>query len=186
MIFIFVRDQFERYKFLGATRQSYFKIFYSDMNSERGEHSTLVVRHYSMETLDLLNEQILPISRKWDCLQGFCSTIKQWCYLFTNKNENSPCSPAFRWKWKWKSRIWRFAVSPMTRNLISWKKRSAQIRSAWKQRIGWVNSIGFFPSHLHINRILALLCTGPVPVVRQTSSNTYWTPVAFDPIPLMK
>jgi hypothetical protein len=77
MVFVFVRDQFERYKFLGATRQSYFKIFYSDMNNDDEEHSTLVVRHYSLETLDLLNEQILPINKKWDCLQGFCSTIKQ-------------------------------------------------------------------------------------------------------------
>jgi hypothetical protein len=72
VILVFVRDQFEQYAFLGATCQSYFVIFKSEITNDKQEYSTLIIRHYSLENLDLLNEQTLPIPLRFDCLQGFC------------------------------------------------------------------------------------------------------------------
>ena len=185
MMLIFVRDQFERYKFLGATRQSYFMIFRSHTSKPGDERSMLVVRHYSLESLALLNEQVLPISGTWDCLNGFCSGIKDWCSLLTPRGNSSS---AFRSQWTWRSRIWRFVASPTTRNSISWKSGSRQILTAWKQRIGSVQTHPCLRivSHLSLVRTLALSCTGLVPVARQRSSNIYSKRVTFDPMSRMK
>ncbi|CAF2058951.1 unnamed protein product [Rotaria magnacalcarata] len=73
IILVFVRDQFEQYSFLGATRQSYFVIFQSEIINNQQEYSMLAIRHYSLDSLDLINEQILKIPKAFDCLQGFCS-----------------------------------------------------------------------------------------------------------------
>ncbi|UJR27291.1 hypothetical protein I4U23_008586 [Adineta vaga] len=73
IIFVFVRNQFEQYSFLGATHQSYFVIFHSTINSDKLEHSTLIIRHYLLDSLDLLNEQTLLISFSFNCLTGFYS-----------------------------------------------------------------------------------------------------------------
>ncbi|CAF0799991.1 unnamed protein product [Rotaria sordida] len=75
IILVFVRDQFEQYSFLGATRQSYFVIFQSEIINNKQEYSMLIIRHYSLDSLDLLNEQILKIPMASNCLQGFCSKI---------------------------------------------------------------------------------------------------------------
>jgi hypothetical protein len=73
ILLIFVRDQFEQYSFLGATHQSYFVIFNSEINNDQHENCMLVIRHYSLDSLDLLNEQILRLPMASNCLQGFCS-----------------------------------------------------------------------------------------------------------------
>ncbi|CAF4775441.1 unnamed protein product, partial [Rotaria socialis] len=73
IILVVVRDQFEQYSFLGATRQSYFVIFQSEIINTQQEYSMLAIRHYSLDSLDLINEQILKIPRAFNCLQGFCS-----------------------------------------------------------------------------------------------------------------
>lgn len=73
IILVFVRNQFEQYSFLGATRQSYFVVFKSELITNKQEYSTLVIRHYSLDSLALINEQILPIPIAFHCLQGFCS-----------------------------------------------------------------------------------------------------------------
>ncbi|CAF0757136.1 unnamed protein product [Adineta ricciae] len=72
MIFVFVRDQFERYTFLGATHQSYFVIFRSTINSDKPTHSTLILRQYLLNSFILLSEQTLSISLDSKCLKGFC------------------------------------------------------------------------------------------------------------------
>ncbi len=62
----------EQYSFLGATHQSYFVIFKSEIPDNHQEYSLLVIRHYSLDSLDLINEQIVSIPIEFNCLQGFC------------------------------------------------------------------------------------------------------------------
>jgi hypothetical protein len=69
MIVVFVRDRYEQYRFLGGTRQSYFIIHQSEFIDDKYEYFMLVIRHYSLETLDILNEQVLPLLTAFDCLQ---------------------------------------------------------------------------------------------------------------------
>jgi hypothetical protein len=73
VLLVFARNQLEQYAFLGATRQSYFVVFNSDLTKEKHECSMLVIRHYSLDSLELLNEQIVSIPIAFDCLRGFCS-----------------------------------------------------------------------------------------------------------------
>jgi hypothetical protein len=61
MLLIFARDQYEQYRFLGATQQSYFIAFQSELAAEQSEASMLVIRHYRLDTLALLNEQIVSV-----------------------------------------------------------------------------------------------------------------------------
>lgn len=72
ILVIFARNQLEEYVFLGATRQSYFVLFNSDLNMTRGDQSMIVIRHYSLDSLELLNEQIISTSIAFECLRGFC------------------------------------------------------------------------------------------------------------------
>ncbi|CAF1323401.1 unnamed protein product [Adineta steineri] len=71
IIFIFVRDQFEQYTFLGATHQTYFVIFKSEIIDDKQEYSTLIIRHYSLDSLDLINETILRLPIAYNCLKSF-------------------------------------------------------------------------------------------------------------------
>jgi len=72
ILLVFVRNQFEQYLFLGATRQSYFVVFKSEITNDKQDYSMLVIRHYALDSLDLINEQSLSIPIAFDCLQGFC------------------------------------------------------------------------------------------------------------------
>ncbi len=71
ILLIFVRNQFEQYSFLGATRQSYFVIFKSEITTNQQDYSMLIVRHYSLDSLDLINEQTISIPIGFDCLNIF-------------------------------------------------------------------------------------------------------------------
>lgn len=73
IVLIFLRNQFEQYLFLGATHQSYFVIYKSKNSSEKSDHSILILRHYLLDSLDLINEQIISLPISFDCLQGFYS-----------------------------------------------------------------------------------------------------------------
>ena len=73
ILLIFARNQYEQYRFLGATQQSYFIVFQSELAREPSEPSMLVIRHYRFGTLALLNEQVVSVPVASDCLQGFCS-----------------------------------------------------------------------------------------------------------------
>jgi len=59
ILLVFIRNQFEQYSFLGATRQTYFVVFQSEIIKNKEDNSMLVVRHYSLDSLDLINEQIV-------------------------------------------------------------------------------------------------------------------------------
>lgn len=72
MLVIFARNQLEEYEFLGATRQSYFVIFNCERSIMKGDQSMIVIRHYSLDSLELLNEQTISTSIAFACLRGFC------------------------------------------------------------------------------------------------------------------
>jgi hypothetical protein len=61
ILLVFIRNQFEQYSFLGATRQTYFVVFQSEITKNKEDNSMLVVRHYSLDSLDLINEQIVSL-----------------------------------------------------------------------------------------------------------------------------
>ena len=69
IIFVFVRDQYEEYSFVGATRQSYFVFSKSEIVNNKHDYFMLVIRHYSLDNLNLINEQILTIPIMSTCLQ---------------------------------------------------------------------------------------------------------------------
>lgn len=73
VILVFIRTQYEQYSFVGATHQPYFVIYQSAISDNSQKYSMLIVRHYSLENFDLINEQILKIPIRFNCLQGFCS-----------------------------------------------------------------------------------------------------------------
>ena len=77
VLLVFARNQLEEYVFLGATRQLYFVIFNSDPNITRDDRSMLVIRHYSFDSFELLNEQILSTSIAFECLRGFDSNTSE-------------------------------------------------------------------------------------------------------------
>jgi hypothetical protein len=74
ILVVFARNQLEQYLFLGATRQLYFVVFNSDFtNKMKQDCSMIVIRHYSLNSLELLNEQIVSIPITFECLRGFYS-----------------------------------------------------------------------------------------------------------------
>jgi hypothetical protein len=52
-------------------------VFQSEIIKDKQDYSMLVVRHYSLDSLDLINEQIVSLPIASDCLQGFCSEKSQ-------------------------------------------------------------------------------------------------------------
>jgi hypothetical protein len=78
ILLVFVRNQFEQYSFLGATHQTYFVVFKSEIiTNDKQDYSMLVIRHYSLNSLDLINEQIISLPITFHCLQRFCSAKSQ-------------------------------------------------------------------------------------------------------------